>query len=198
MASREAHNSIGWAAGVIAAATLSRHGAAMPWCALAFITGWLGSTAPDWMELAWWRRGRGRHTWIAHRTWTHWGLAWAALAGYAYLRMHDMPWLTQAFAFAVGGLIHLVADAPNPLGVPWLWGSQRMSLRLWNSGRADVLVIAPTWLGAAVMADGTWNQGFITARASAFLCKTVWPAFVQGLIDGVQWTAAACERLMAA
>jgi membrane-bound metal-dependent hydrolase YbcI (DUF457 family) len=196
MASHAAHKSTGWAAGIIAAATLAQAGMSAPWCALAFVTANLGATAPDWLELAWWRRGRGRHTWIAHRSWTHWGLAWFALVAYAYYGMAEQPWLSQALAFGIGGVIHLIADAPNPLGVPWLWGSRRMSLHLWNSGRADILVTAPIWLSAAVVADKTWSQGAFTYLASSFVEQTAWPAFVEGFSYCVHWSVAACVTML--
>ncbi|RDJ99347.1 hypothetical protein DLM46_29425, partial [Paraburkholderia lacunae] len=44
------------------------------------------------------------------------------------------------FGFACGGLMHLLADWPNPLGVPWIAG--RHSLNLWNSGHCDLIVLS--------------------------------------------------------
>lgn len=196
MASHAAHKITGWAAGIIAAATLSRAGLSEAWCGLAFVVANLGATAPDWMELAWWRRGQGRHTWIAHRTWTHWGVAWVGLALYSYQGMAEHPWLSQSLAFAIGGLIHLAADAPNPLGVPWLWGSRRMSLNLWNSGRADVLVTVPIWIAAATVADYTWTRGAFTYLTTSFLQETAWPVFKEGFVTCVHWSVMACLRLM--
>jgi membrane-bound metal-dependent hydrolase YbcI (DUF457 family) len=60
------------------------------------------------------------------------------------------------FGFAAGGIMHLLADWPNPLGVPWLWVSRRHSLKWWNSGRGDWLVMGIAWTAAFAMADHAW------------------------------------------
>jgi hypothetical protein len=116
-----AHHATGWAAGLIAAALVSHAGAAGPHHVLgivAFVAAVAGSTAPDWLEVAWW--SRSRRLWITHRTLTHWGIAWIALlfVSYRSLGMHSVA--VAAFGFACGGVMHLLADWPNPLGVPWI------------------------------------------------------------------------------
>ena len=122
MASNKAHHATGWAAGVIAAALVAHADAGGPYqvlSMLAFVMGALGGTAPDWLEVAWW--ARTHRLWITHRTWTHWGLAWIALLVYTYLQLPHHLWAPPLFGFAAGGIMHLLADWPNPLGVPWIF-----------------------------------------------------------------------------
>jgi len=158
MASTKAHHATGWAAGLIAAALVAHAGSTGPhglWAGLAFAAALAGSTAPDWLEVAWW--SRSRRLWITHRTLTHWGIGWigALCAAYRYLGVH--PVTALAFGFACGGLMHLLADWPNPRGVPWIYG--RHSLNLWNSGRCDILIVGASWLAAVVVADHVWFDG---------------------------------------
>ena len=152
MASNKAHHATGWAAGVIAAALVVQEGAGgayYMWSVLALVAGIFGGTAPDWLEVAWWSR---RHRlWITHRTWTHWGLAWIALLLYSYKALGHLSFAPLLFGFAVGGIMHLLADWPNPMGVPWIVG--RHSLKLWKSGNCDFFVIGPAWIAAFVVAD---------------------------------------------
>lgn len=145
MASHAAHHASGWAAGLVAAALVAQAGAA----------GVAGGTAPDWLEIAWWRRTR--RLWVTHRTITHWGVGWAALLAFAYRSLgHRHPWAAPLFGFACGGLVHLIADWPNPLGVPWLW--KRHSLNWWNSGHCDLIVVAAAWAGALWLAQAAWGH----------------------------------------
>lgn len=157
MASNRAHHATGWAAGFIAAALVTKAGAAGPWHLgglLAFAAGVAGGTAPDWMEVAWW--SRARRLWITHRTVTHWGIGWIAALVFAYASLHHArPYSIALFGFACGGLMHLLADWPNPLGVPWIW--KRHSLNLWKSGRCDLLVVALAWVGAGWVARSMWE-----------------------------------------
>ena len=162
MASTTAHRSTGWAVGIIAAALASRrlvdpYGL---WMLLTFVAAYFGGTAPDWLENAWWSRGSGRQLWIAHRSWTHWGVAWVALLAWAYLHLHRYSAAGPVFGFAAGGIMHLLADWPNPLGVPWL-GTRRHSLRWWKSGRCDYLIILAAWIAALFVADGVWWNGMV-------------------------------------
>ncbi|MDG0024407.1 metal-dependent hydrolase [Trinickia sp. Y13] len=157
MASHSAHHALGWAAGMTAAVTVAAAGAAGPWhvgALTALLAGVAGGTAPDWLEVAWW--SRARRLWIAHRTATHWGVGWAAALIFAYHslgRMH--PFAAALFGFACGGFTHLLADWPNPLGVPWIW--RRHSLNLWKSGRCDLIVVALGWAAAAWVARPLWT-----------------------------------------
>lgn len=159
MASRQAHESLGWAAGLIAAAVVAKTGSAgqfHQWSVLAFLMAYSGGTAPDWLEIAWWARGRGRYSWVSHRTWTHWGVGWAALLAVSYVLLPVYPWMSMLFGFAAGGMIHLIADWPNPLGVPWLLVYRRHSLNWWNSGRCDWLIVFSAWMVAIGLADHVW------------------------------------------
>lgn len=170
MASKAAHNSTGWAAGVIAAALVEQSPIAQEsrqvWAALAFLMAFSGGTAPDWMEISWWSRGSGRHSWITHRTWTHWGVAWLASLWLSYTLMPRCPGLALLFGFSAGGVTHLLADYPNPLGVPWIFPTRRHSLKLWNSGRGDLLVVGTAWFVAVYVADRAWFEGQLWTLAT--------------------------------
>lgn len=158
MASNKAHHATGWAAGIIAAALVSKTGGAGPHqlgSVLALAAAVLGSTAPDWLEVAWW--SRARRLWITHRTLTHWGVGWIALCVISYRLLGVYPSAAVTFGFACGGLMHLFADWPNPLGVPWI--AARHSLNLWTSGRCDLLVVGAAWIGAGLTADHVWLHG---------------------------------------
>jgi hypothetical protein len=163
MASSNAHHATGWAAGLIAAAVVSKAGAAGPyhlWGVLSFCAGVFGGTAPDWLEVAWWTRAR--RLWITHRTLTHWGVGWVALLAVSYHFLGLHPWAAVSFGFACGGLMHLFADWPNPLGVPWL--VSRHSLNWWNSGRCDALIVGAAWIAAAVAVDHVWFHSVFGLR----------------------------------
>ena len=192
MASNKAHHATGWAAGVIAAALVAHAGAGGPYqvlSMLAFVMGALGGTAPDWLEVAWW--APKRRLWITHRTWTHWGLAWIALLVYTYLQLPHHAWAPPLFGFAAGGIMHLLADWPNPLGVPWI--IRRHSLRWWKSGRHDLIVIGAAWLAATIVADHVFFDGLHLRRAAAFIqgwplwstdwMVAVWDGMLQWLHD---------------
>lgn len=193
MASTAAHRSTGWATGIIAAALASRqiHDPTGFWTAATLFCGYLGGTAPDWMENAWWSSGRGRQLWIAHRTWTHWGLAWIALLCWCYFNLVRYPLAAPAFGFAAGGIMHLLADWPNPLGVPWLF-AQRHSLHLWKSGRCDYLIIGSVWAAALCVADQVWWHGTVWqhVKAAGAAVVTVLPPGVWRLLKGLHWSFA--------
>jgi hypothetical protein len=53
--------------------------------------------------------------------------------------------------------MHLLADWPNPLGVPWIAG--RHSLNWWKSGRCDLLIVAASWLIALAVSREFWLHG---------------------------------------
>jgi hypothetical protein len=155
MASSKAHHATGWAAGVISAALVARYGFRGPyhvWIWLTFVAGVAGATAPDWLEVAWW--SRKRRLWITHRTATHWGIGWGAMLFFAWHAMPHHPAAAIAFGFASGGVMHLLADWPNPLGVPWVL--KRHSLHLWNSGHCDLIVVAASWVGAWFVISHLW------------------------------------------
>ena len=170
MASTAAHRSTGWAVGIIAAVVASRS-VVDPyhvWTIATILAGHVGGTAPDWLENAWWSRGRGRQLWIAHRSWTHWGLAWLGLLMLCYCNLRRTPLAAPLLGFAAGGIMHLLADWPNPLGVPWFL-TRRYSLRWWNSGRCDYVIIFAAWGVALGIADHFWWRGQLYRHISAFL-----------------------------
>ncbi|WP_038491353.1 metal-dependent hydrolase [Janthinobacterium agaricidamnosum] len=176
MASNKAHHATGWAAGVIAATLVEQADAGGPFHLLSFLSfamGVLGGTAPDWLEVAWW--SRGHKLWITHRTWTHWGIAWIALLVYSYMMLRLHFWAPLAFGFAAGGIMHLLADWPNPLGVPWI--VRRHSLKWWKSGRYDIIVVTASWLSAGIVADHVFFRNIHALKTIAFV-KTlpVWSA----------------------
>jgi len=167
MASSKAHHATGWAAGIIAAALASKAATSVDYvsCALAVLGGVVGATAPDWLEVAWWTRRK--RLWIAHRSLTHWGIGWVALLYWSYHALGSHVMAVPAFGFAAGGLMHLVADWPNPLGVPWI--ATRHSLNLWNSGRCDFIIVALAWLAAFMVGDHVWFDDVHTVHAINFV-----------------------------
>lgn len=169
MASHSAHHATGVAAGLIAAVLVEHAGAAGAyhlWSILALLAGISGGTAPDWLEVAWW--SRKRKLWIAHRSWTHWGIGWLALLVYSYLSLNRLSWAPLAFGFAAGGMMHLLADWPNPMGVPWIAG--RHSLKLWKSGRCDTIVVALAWAVAIVVTVKVYGHDEVTHACR--LCRS--------------------------
>ena len=174
MASTAAHRSTGWGIGVLAAAIVSRH-TVDPyhvWMAATALAAYWGATAPDWLEQAWWSSGRGERLWITHRTWTHWGLAWIALLLFCYAHLGRHDFAGPGFGFAAGGVTHLLADWPNPLGVPWLL-TKRYSLRWWKSGRCDMLVVLAVWAAALATSDQVWWHGQLSRHGFALGSKVV-------------------------
>jgi hypothetical protein len=53
--------------------------------------------------------------------------------------------------------MHLLADWPNPLGVPWI--AARHSLNWWNSGRCDLLIVGASWAAAWFIAGHVGLHG---------------------------------------
>ncbi len=84
----------------------------------------------------------------------HWGIAWIALLALSWHWLGRYPGAGLAFGFACGGLMYLLADWPNPLGVPWI--RARHSLNLWTSGHCDLIVVALAWGAAFLVADDAW------------------------------------------
>jgi inner membrane protein len=117
-----------------------------------------GSTAPDWMEIR-----RGEKTLIPHRTITHWLPIWILLFVYSLSQfnpsiisfiadINDDLYLALTYklnviyssillGFSIGGLLHLLVDLPNPMGIPILSPMHRFSLNLWNSGQFEKTII---------------------------------------------------------
>jgi membrane-bound metal-dependent hydrolase YbcI (DUF457 family) len=178
MASKKAHRASGIAAGLLAAAVVFKANAGGPYYLLLLLTalaGAWGGTAPDWMEIAWWRskkkyRGAAR-LWIKHRTATHWGIPWVMLLAYGYMNLGSVWWAPIAFGFAAGGVTHLLWDWPNPMGVPWVW--RRHSLSMWRSGNLESMVIVLSWVGCALGVDALLAGSANTIRLWTWVAAAV-------------------------
>lgn len=110
----------------------------------------LGGTAPDWMEI---RKSNGA-TMIKHRTITHWLPLWLLLFFFCFgvitkneslYSLYDFKineyFLSFLLGFSIGGLLHLLVDIPNPMGIPILTPNRRFSLKLWKSGKFEVPIV---------------------------------------------------------
>lgn len=107
-------------------------------CALAIP----GATAPDWLEIPI-GKGGGHTRLIKHRTITHVVLFWLVALGIS--ASNQTLWANALFGFCFGGLMHLLVDIPNPMGVPLWHPYRRYSLKLWRSGQREMLIILITW-----------------------------------------------------
>ena len=128
MSSKATHTIIGLAVGY----ALVKVGHQEGWHAAALFAGaYLGSSAPDWMELPSSKRishlfsedTHERVSVIPHRTITHTTLFWALATLYSvyFLYAQNSAWQSLVlFAFCVSGLAHLLCDATTPMGVPLL------------------------------------------------------------------------------
>jgi inner membrane protein len=95
-----------------------------------------GSSAPDWLEIAWHTGGKRkkgwfsfgyeddgvRHSLIPHRRITHWFLVWTAMLFYSlFLLIRDPgPALYLLFSFILSGWLHIKMDSGTSMGVPWI------------------------------------------------------------------------------
>ncbi len=121
--------------------------------ALIFIA---GSTAPDWLEI----RKKTGGTVINHRTITHWVPLWFLLAylgwqlkitdGFGSVYFENKLLLeilySSVLSFSLGGILHLITDLPNPMGVPVPTWKIRFSLKLWKSGKFEPQMIALSYV----------------------------------------------------
>lgn len=108
-----------------------------------------GSTAPDWLEI----RKKSGGTIIRHRTITHWVPLWillfyfshyAILNNYVFLNNYveyQNYFYSVLIGFSMGGILHLLLDLPNPMGIPILTPYHRFSLNLWKSGKNETFII---------------------------------------------------------
>ena len=90
---------------------------------------------------------------------------------YAYVNLGLIWWAPVAFGFASGGVMHLLADWPNPMGVPWIF--RRHSLSMWRSGNLEPVVIVLSWWGCALVADGLIFHGANTLRFFHFVAASI-------------------------
>lgn len=101
-----------------------------------------GATAPDWLEIAWTdKESNERKSLIPHRTITHWLVLWVILL-LVGIYFNGLFFGALALGFAVGGLTHLMFDVPNPMGIPVLNPFKNTSMKLWNSGQHEWLVVS--------------------------------------------------------
>lgn len=126
------------------------------------------TTLPDMLEVRRYRGGRPAGTVIPHRTWTHWGLGWVLviLATILYLPSIHPFFVIVLIGSSVGSLMHLLGDAPNPMGVPWILPTWRMRVGrrgLWRSGENEAsfglflnLVGVGVWILATDYVDSSY------------------------------------------
>lgn len=129
-------------------------------CLLSAIGTIVGSTAPDWLEIV---KSNGARV-IRHRTITHWLPLWIGLFYIFYSiltkdnkfifvyninsNLNYIITMTSSFflGFTIGGLLHLLYDIPNPMGIPILTPYKRFSFKLWRSGKNEPGIIIVTLL----------------------------------------------------
>lgn len=118
------------------------------------------TTIPDWIEIPCYRGGFRVGSLIPHRTITHWPAIWIALTCWAW---HHGDFLGGiALGAAVGAITHILGDAPNPMGIPWLLPHKRLRIGkkgLWKSGQHEFLIIvgyAAAGYGAWKLSGGAW------------------------------------------
>lgn len=120
----------------------------------------VGVTAPDWLEM----RKSGGGTVIKHRTITHWLPIWIIMFAvsfwfnqidskyFSFMGLFSLNQTASMFiqsfflGFSLGGLLHLLTDIPNPMGIPILTPNKRFSLKLWKSGKNEVAITAVLFL----------------------------------------------------
>lgn len=136
---------------------------------VAGITAALSTTVPDWTEIPTYKRGIRTGTVIPHRTITHWPPLWLGLIYIAFNYLEPLPAATL-IGVCVGALSHILADAPNPLGIPWILPNKRISILggLWRSGEFEkAMVVVFTIAGAITWGythqDITWIKIIIKA-----------------------------------
>ncbi len=131
----------------------------------------LGSNAPDYLEIRskvyaitdGKKKCVGTKTFIKHRTITHWLPIWLFIVLFSlinlnynfdnsFLSFFDKDYLNFNFIYSnfvfsfllgygIGGLLHLLTDIPNPMGIPILTPWKRFSLNLWKSGKMEPVII---------------------------------------------------------
>lgn len=96
------------------------------------------TTMPDWIEVPFYRKGVRTGSLIAHRTITHWPPLWL---GVIALGAHEGGLLgAMMLGAAVGSMTHILGDAPNPMGIPWILPNQRLRIGKkgwWRSGEHE-------------------------------------------------------------
>lgn len=111
-------------------------------------------TLPDWAEVPFYKNGQRAGSLIAHRTITHWPMLWLAVV---YWGLHEGGLIGAAMiGTAFGSFAHIIGDAPNPMGIPWLLPNRRLRIGtkgLWKSGEFEPFIA----LIFAVAGFATWR-----------------------------------------
>lgn len=111
------------------------------------------TTMPDWTEIPIFRNGQRIGSIIPHRTITHWPPIWVLLI---FWGVHDLSIVgALAIGAGVGSLWHILGDAPNPMGIPWVLPHRRLRIGekgLWRSGQHEILMT----LGFTLLGFGAW------------------------------------------
>lgn len=111
------------------------------------------TTMPDWIEIPFYKNGVRSGSLIAHRTLTHWPPLWFAAIAWG---VYDGTIIgAAAIGAAVGSLYHILGDAPNPMGIPWLLPHRRIRFGKkgwWRSGQHEILMT----LGFTALGYGAW------------------------------------------
>ncbi|GBG14372.1 single-stranded DNA exonuclease [Novimethylophilus kurashikiensis] len=105
------------------------------------------TTLPDWVEMPFYRRDAKTGmrvrvgALIPHRTITHWPPLWL---GVIYWGVHAGGFVgSMAIGAAIGAIVHILGDAPNPMGIPWLVPTKRLKLGKkgwWRSGEHEIMM----------------------------------------------------------
>ena len=100
------------------------------------------TTMPDWIEIPYYRGGTRAGSLIPHRTITHWPALWFLLIAWG---VRDASIIgAVVIGAAIGSLVHILGDAPNPMGIPWLLPHKRLRFGKkgwWRSGQHEFLMI---------------------------------------------------------
>lgn len=112
---------------------------------LAGICAYVGSNAPDRMEMRWWDKEAGQmKSVIPHRTITHWFAMWLVLGFYLLEEFHDAPQTGALFllgaSFCFGCLLHVVLDMPNKKPIPLFLPKPSFCLGWWGSSERQYTI----------------------------------------------------------
>lgn len=112
-------------------------------------------TLPDWLEVPLYKKGMRTGSLIPHRTITHWPPIWLAVIWWATTQAQPI-YGSVALGVAIGALTHILGDAPNPMGIPWVVPFKRNRIGakgLWRSGEWELLIV----LGYTALGLGLWR-----------------------------------------
>lgn len=114
----------------------------------------VSTTMPDWIEMPYYRKGVRAGSLITHRTITHWPPLWVLVAMWG---VHEGG-LGGAMLMgaAMGAMVHILGDAPNPMGIPWIVPHQRLRFGKkgwWKSGQREPFIA----LAFAVFGFVAWS-----------------------------------------